>query len=235
MKVFTNYELSLMRRSEVRKLYEDDILTRGDYESFLYFESKQDAKLHSKKVKEDIKNGLVVYPTLELGVKTLNHILDNGGSHEEALQCAAELLCKDEEWLNSVKNKRYGLVKETLQSVKDHPEREVMNNNGTWNQTGFKRSPTVNALSKQVSQAKKLSDTLEGLKSEVEISRENSIVVTAKTEDIITLLGLTDSTDKASVIALYQHGYKTKRIVEITGLTRSMVNRTLKSYREGLK
>lgn len=230
-----NYEISkLYRREEVRELLDSGVLTRGEYESYLRYEDKQDELRHSKEIKQKIESGEAVFPSLDLGVKALEHILNNSTSHKEALLYAMKQLGKDEDWLEAVKNKRFGLVKETLKAVEEHPERKIMYKNGTWNQTGFKRSPSVNALSKQVSQAKKLSDTIESLKSEVDELKESSIVTSAKTEDIITSLGLTNSTDKASIIALYQHGYRTKRIVEITGASRSMVDRTLKSYRDSL-
>lgn len=232
----SNYEISrTYRREEVRELLDTGFLTRGQYESYLRYESKQDDIRNSRETREKIESGESVFPSLELGVNTLNYILDNGTSHKDALLYAMECLCKDEQWLEEVKNKRFGLVKETLKAVEDHPERKVMYNNGTWNQTGFKRSPTVNALSKQVSSAKKLSDTIEGLRKEVNSVKESSIITTAKTEDVISNLGLTNSTDKAAVIALYKNGYTTKRIVEITGISRTVVNRTLKSYRDTLE
>jgi hypothetical protein len=224
-----------MSRSAVRELYDNDFLTRGEYESYISYEAKKDKVVHSKKVKKSIEDGETFYPPLELGVKTLEYILNNGGSSKQALEEAMLAMGKDKEWLNIVKSKRYGLVAETLKSVKDHPERKVMDKNGTWNQTGFKRSPTVNALSQQVSQAKKTSDALESMRIDLKVVKEDSIVTSAKTVDLIEVLGLTESTDKAAIIALYKNGCKTKRIVELTGVSRSTVDRTLKAYRDSLK
>lgn len=231
---------SSMTPLEVLDLYQQGRLSRRQYESYKgYVETVE--KGINRKLQREAGNE-VVYAPMELGVKALQHILDNGGTHKEALEAAMEEMGKTIDWLDLVKNKPYGVVKQTLHAVKEHPERKAMEKNGSWNQTGFKRSPTVNALSKQVSQAKRLSDTLEDLKEsdkhqqeEIDSLKNKLTITSVKTDSLISKLGLVGESNYDIVVALYLNNTKVVDIVRETGIPRKTVYNHINKYKESLE
>jgi prefoldin subunit 5 len=222
---------SSMTPLEVLDLYQEGRISRRQYEGYKSYINGVEKGINRKLQRES--GSETIYAPMELGVKALQHILDNGGTHKEALEAAMEEMGKTIDWLELVKNKSYGVVKETLHAVKEHPERKVMEKNGSWNQTGFKRSPTVNALSKQVSQAKRLSDTLEDLKAsdkhqqeEIDLLKQRTTLIDAKTNKLGVVLS-----DDEQVELLFNQGYKPKQIIESTGISKSRVYRILEALK----
>lgn len=230
---YTNTELFQMPYSDVLRLFETGKINRVSFESFKSYCKRLEKATISKKMREDGVENL--YAPLEFGVKSLVNTLENGGSHKEALMKAVISMGFDEEWLTSVKDKPYGVVKETLAAVKDHPEKKVMMKNGTWNQTGFKRSPTVNSLVIGVSKAKRLSDTLEELKEDNKVlksvqKRQGTDIENLKV-DVESIKSTMNVDDRMKVYKLHKEGHSATKIIELTMLSKSKVYRFLKELK----
>jgi len=231
---YTNTELFQMPYSSVLRLFETGKINRVSFESFKSYCKRLEKATISKKMREDGVEHL--YAPLDFGVRSLVNTLENGGSHKEALMSAVISMGFDEEWLKTVKDKPYGVVKETLDAVKDHPEKKVMVKNGTWNQTGFKRSPTVNSLVIGVSKAKKLSDTLEELKEDNKtlksVQKEQGKDIQNLKVDVESIKSTLNVDDRLKVFKLHEKGHSVTKIIELTGLSKSKVYRFLKELKE---
>jgi hypothetical protein len=171
----------------------------------------------------------------EIGCTAYRYVLDSGGSAEEALKYSAKIHDKSVEWLEGVKNNPYYHSSRVVKGHNDHPQQKLMLYNGTMDKSALKSSETVNKQIRKLSKARKLSDTLEGLKlsdriqqEEIDILKAESVGMKYDIQFLNKVAGLEGEPKKDRAVRMRGLGCTQKAIAESLGVNVRTINRWLK-------
>ena len=213
--------------SEVHQLFYDGVIDRNLLESYSSYHDKQKRSVIAMKSRED--GNPTPFAPKGFVVDVILKILEGDcKDYKSALRLSAKSFNKTEEWLNIIKGKKFKMIKQVLDQLNGHPQRKVMEANGTWDQIGFKRSGTVNSLAKNIYKAKRISDTLEILKEAVADNTEKINYLLHKTN---FLEAIVSRSDEYSVLMLHLEGLDVRGITKATGFSKSKVYRILKGHK----
>lgn len=164
------------------------------------------------------------YASFEFGMTAYRYILDNGGTHQEAMEYAREVHNMTTTLLDEVKHNPYFHSKEVVMEHDSHPEQIAMLLDKTMDKAALKGSHTVNQQLKRLSTSKGIHDTLEGLKKtdaeqqvEIDYLKGQSVTQDADLRILREINNIPEQSPKDKAKLLKDAGISQKKIAEFLG------------------
>jgi DNA-binding transcriptional regulator YiaG len=169
------------------------------------------------------------YISFDIGYTAYIHILENGGTAQEALEHAAEVLKESMDIINSGKNNKFFYAKDVVESADEHPTQKQMMKNNTIDKSALKKSTSANQQLRKLAQYKSVDERLTNLEDKLSVVEEDVETHEDQLEDIEArlllkefeieslkkLTGLEDIPPKEAAKIMKEKGFSQKKVAEL--------------------